>query len=189
MKDLVEGPRLAIKLGYINEDGSPGPRWGIAPARDPQQDLRAIAAVMPEIIVGQATPPERRAEYQAAGFTLVEMDEPRAAEIRTDPVTGRREYIAAYQPHVYAAASSTSSSPPVIMEKPRNFWLTGAFEINRFSLNPGRDSVLQQLNERDLVGPAPQMFGIGDLPPLTASGADPQLLRLADGNTRHDRHR
>jgi hypothetical protein len=66
----------------------------------------------------------------------------------------------------------------VIMEKPRNSWLTGAFEINRFSLNPGRDSVLQQLNERDLVGPAPQMFGIGDLPPLTASGADPQLLRL-----------
>jgi hypothetical protein len=56
MKDLVEGPRLAIKLGYINEDGSHGPRWGIAPARDPQQDLRAIAAVMPEIIVGQATP-------------------------------------------------------------------------------------------------------------------------------------
>jgi hypothetical protein len=28
MVDLVEGRRLAIKLGYINEDGSPGPRWG-----------------------------------------------------------------------------------------------------------------------------------------------------------------
>jgi hypothetical protein len=76
-----------------------------------------------------------------------------------------------------SAASYGASTPPAIMDRPRNTWLTGSFEIDRFSLNPGRDSVLQQLNERDLVGPAPEMFVTGPLPRFTASGIDPAELR------------
>lgn len=160
-KNLEEARRLAVKLGYIPQDQRP------------------------EVIVAMGTPQGRLDELVASGYRPVTderwsrmlgelPDEPR---IVTDSVTGRREYVGSFQPQAIAGLT-VSSSPPTIMERPRNSWLTGAFEIDRFSLNPGRDSVLQQLNEADLVGPAPKMFGNADLPPITGSGADPQLLRL-----------
>jgi hypothetical protein len=33
MTDLVEARRLAIKLGYLNEDGTAGPAWATASAQ------------------------------------------------------------------------------------------------------------------------------------------------------------
>jgi hypothetical protein len=169
MVDLVEGRRLAIKLGFLNADGTPG--W------------RSQPGIGPDVLCLYNTPQARLDELRAQGFNPV-FDPvlsggPTDARIVTDPTTGRREYIAARESYVYAAAASSSpvGSPPVIMEKPRNMWLTGQFEINRFSLNPARDSVLQQLNERDLVGPPPEMFGNTALPMITGSGVDPQVLR------------
>jgi hypothetical protein len=109
------------------------------------------------------------------------------ASITTDPVTGAKVYSAAYRPGAYAAAtiSGASGRPSSIMERPRNRWLSGATEIDRFSLNPGRDSVLQQLSASDLVGPAPEMFNSGPLPILTGSGVDPQDLRWVGWQLRH----
>jgi hypothetical protein len=197
-KDLAEVRRLGIKLGYLNEDGTPGWKsrelgWADAGGwSQSSRDLAIKAGYLNEAgthgrdaLCLTTTPPERLAELRAQGFNPV-FDDPfnlegqSVARIVTDPDTGVRSYIAAREPYVYAAASSVTGSPPSIMERPRNYWLNGSTEIDRFSLSPGRDSVLQQLNEADLVGGvagAPEMFGTGPLPRFTASGIDPGELR------------
>jgi hypothetical protein len=114
------------------------------------------------------------------------LDRYRAEKVRGEPLADPSAITAAASGiRVAAAGGGSTGRPPVMMERPRNRFLTGAFEIDRFSLNPGRDSVLQQLNEADLVGPAPEMFNTGPLPIMTGSGAQPAELRWVAWQLRH----
>jgi hypothetical protein len=121
--DLVEGRRLAIKLGYINEDGSPGPRWAPTYA----------------------------------------------------------------QPAAYAPVYAQALAARTIMEPPPALFLGGgtSLEISRFALNPGEALYRQMLPGARFAYAAPKMLASGDLPLLTASGADPSVLMHAAWYYRH----
>jgi hypothetical protein len=83
-----------------------------------------------------------------------------------------------YQPYA-AATSLPAAGPPPILEHSRSRWLGMAQPINRFSLNPGAEYYA------GISGPAPSMFGSGDLPIMTGSGVDPSMLRWVAWPIRH----
>jgi hypothetical protein len=98
--------------------------------------------------------------------------------IVTDPKTGQRQFHGSFKtpepPTAISVSSGISSigTPPTIMEYTRNSWLGMRTPVDRFSLNPGGDYYVE------LTTPAPSMFAGGrDLPVVTGSGFDPQVLR------------
>jgi hypothetical protein len=123
--------------------------------------------------------------------TLKEADLRNGTNIVIDPTLSVDEVIAewraqrdggatitsSYQPSITAQAGSLGGTPPAIMERPNNRYLGANFEIDRFSLNPGRDYYSQALPASAFAGPAPEMFSSGPLPIMTGSGAPPEVLR------------
>jgi hypothetical protein len=98
--------------------------------------------------------------------------------IMTDPISGQKSYIGAFEtPDPPTAAlsitgGSSAGAPPTILEYTRNSWIGMRTPVDRFSLNPGGDYYAE------IPGTAPTMFAGGrDLPIITGSGVDPNVLR------------
>jgi hypothetical protein len=57
--------------------------------------------------------------------------------------------------------------------------------VDKYDLNPGVSFIKLLLPGAKFVGTEPRMFGNGDLPLITGSGADPQVLRSLPWQLRH----
>jgi hypothetical protein len=167
MTDLAKARELAQKLGYI----SPGL----------------------DVICSANTSPERLGELRAMGFNPIFDDAKHAVDFgvklaESDP-SGFRSWLTDWLQHtpVYAQASSTSlGRPPTMIEPaPQTYFPTGtAITLDRYARNPAVDFFTQVMPGADL-GPAPTMFALGDLPVITGSGLDPQVLLFVPWFLRH----
>jgi hypothetical protein len=169
--DLDQARKLAERLGYVPQMG-------------------------PDILVSDSISAERLAELRAKGFNPL-FEAQVEAKIVTDPSTGLREYqdggrsgeFTRTPPSLAGSLSITPVGsrhvgPPTVIEASRTF---GArYLINRYALRPGREFVAAALPGAKLDASAePSFFSSGDLPPLTASGADPSVLAWCSWELRH----
>lgn len=149
------------------------------------------------VYVAASTPPERLAQYEAAGFHPVFPEdfesevEVRVAGIdrETNPEAYRGWQLGSASRNVWAANTGTPrGTPPTVMELPPQELMVGSqpIPLDRYALRPGGDYFRKALGPNaQFAGPEPTMFAHGDLPHFTASGIDPQQLRWAPWWLRH----
>jgi hypothetical protein len=149
MADLAEARRLAIKLGFVNDDGTPGANWFAAD--NPLREMKAIREYMDPKVITPAS--------QSFGYA---------------------------QP-AYAPQALSAGRPPVITELPpdRYFQTDNTVELDRFAGNPGETLYRTILPGAKFAYAAPTMFAAGDLPIITGSGVDPQVLMWCAWYLRH----
>jgi hypothetical protein len=211
-KDLAEVRKVAIELGYLSQDGTPGPKardlgWADAGGwTRSSRDLAIKAGYLNanggpgprlegptdrDVLCLTTTPPERLAELRAQGYRPI-FDDPFGLEgdpvgrIQVNPETGMREYIPGRASYVVAAASSTSGSPPSVIEPPPAWTRISGMELDRYATNPLVDFYRAAMPGAEFVGPTPTMFLHGDYPVVTSSGVPVAILRWVPWWARHE---
>jgi hypothetical protein len=148
------------------------------PADQAKSRARAWAELKRSMPAGSVIDPDLTVDDLLMQYRLQQSD-PAAAAAANNSITT----AAAATPRV---SGIHVSAPPVAMERPPTQFIqsSAGLDIDRYSLNPGRDHFAQILGG-DVAANAPTMFGSGDLPSFTASGLDPQVLRLVPWYYRH----
>jgi hypothetical protein len=185
-KDLAKARELAIKLGYL-------PR----PSETVAQLVGRYEAHFRRKGDGPAEAKEK-AEFWAnlkatapAGHQVIDPDksvddllmEFRMERSGMDP----RSITNDARQSIYAVEASTAGGPPSAIEQPPSYYfpISNGIQVDRSALNPGESFYRQLLKGSSFAGPAPQMFGSGPLPVITASGIDPVQLRWVPWFYRH----
>jgi len=84
-------------------------------------------------------------------------------------------------------AAATGRPAPVLEPADPVYFGRDSFgiQIDRFSANPAVSYLRQAMAGHDFPTPAPSFFRTGDLPLITGSGVDPQVLAFIDWRVRH----
>jgi hypothetical protein len=186
MTDLELGRELAEKLGYIPRRSEPAAdllarfeahfqRKGYSPAE---------AKAKAEFWAGlKANAPASTAVIDPDMSVDDQLMQWRMEQSGMDPNSIRMDA----RQSIYAVEATTAGGPPVANEPPPQYFfpITHGITVDRYALNPGEAFYRQLLKGSTFVGSAPQMFGSGPLPVITASGVDSSALRWVPWFYRH----